>query len=154
MFSKTTTTTNQLKHGVWVNSVSNVLHFQSPNSDPTKLTNFFHRLQPPIPTTFFGWDQHFPIPVNCQQVPLLHVVKEVNKMGTFFLGGVGKFPSSIIYVGGNLSACSVGGTSATEKPSKLHSTLHINPYKRTFPNCDISCIMKIKRTISENDFDK
>ena len=39
-------------------------------------------------------------------------------------------------------------------PSKLHSTLCINPCKWTFPNCDISCIMdqSTNKTTSESDF--
>ena len=46
------------------------------------------------------------------------------------------------------------GTSPTKTPSKLYSTLRINPYKWTFPNCDISCIMvqSTNKTTNENDF--
>ena len=50
---------------------------------------------------------------------------------------------------------SVGGTSSTKTPSKLYSTLRINPYKWTFPNCDISCIMDqpaTNKTAHESDF--
>ena len=48
----------------------------------------------------------------------------------------------------------VGGTSPTKTPSKLYSTLHINAYKWTFPNCDISCIVdqSTNKTTNERDF--
>ena len=42
-----------------------------------KLTDFYMVLQSwqisVISLFHFGWDQNFPIPFNCQQVPLLHV---------------------------------------------------------------------------------
>ena len=42
---------------------------------PTKLTNFLYFIvYNPSPPCFFGWDQQLPIPFNCQQVPLLHVM--------------------------------------------------------------------------------
>ena len=41
------------------------------------------------------------------------------------------------WLGGNLSNCSVGGTSATQTLCELHSVLCINPYNLTFPNCNV-----------------
>ena len=62
--------------------------------------------------------------------------------------------NEVRWPGGNLSTHSVGGTSPTKTPSKLHSTVRINPYKWTFPNCDISCIMdqSTNKTTNESDF--
>ena len=47
-----------------------MLYFQRPNwSYKVDIFLSFHCLPHPP----FGWDQHFPIPFNCQQVPFLHV---------------------------------------------------------------------------------
>ena len=61
----------------------------------------------------------------------------------------------IMWPGWNSSTHSVGGTLPTKTPSKLYSTLCINPYyKQFFPNCDISCIMdqSTNKTTKESYF--
>ena len=53
---------------------------------------------------------------------------------------------------GNLSTRSVGGTSATQTPCELHLILCINPYKWTFPNCNISFIMDQSTNKTTNEW--
>ena len=60
-----------IKSQLSTNSVNptKVLYFRRPNWSFDQKENSFHCL-PRLP---FGWDQHFAVPFNCQQVPFLHV---------------------------------------------------------------------------------
>ena len=54
--------------------------------------------------------------------------------------------------GWNSSTRLVGGTSDTQTPCELHSILRINPYKWTFPNCNISFIMDQSTNKTTNEW--
>ena len=90
------------------------------------------------PQSYLPWAFLSPLERTCIVTGCFIVGQPIR---TFVVHTVVRSRKVVRWLGGNLSIRSVGGTSATQTPSELHSVLSINPYNWTFPNCNISFIM-------------
>ena len=97
----------QHKCGIWVSSVHIVwtqpkCFISKGLTGPTKLTKFFHFIIHPTPFRMRSTFPH-PFQLSASPTPSWWVTKGVN----FPKSDVGKFPPSIIYLGGNLSTLKI-----------------------------------------------